>query len=86
MYSKRWYRKKIYIKKVYGKNRSVISSKNKSTTLCKCKKPPSFQNSIAKMFPSINAKLIMERSARPDTDNSVPPTIMKSVLTKIRRV
>ena len=58
------FRKKMYRKKVYGKDRSVISSINKSATLFKCLKPPSFPNKSAKMFPSRSAKLNMDRSAQ----------------------
>ena len=52
LYRKKIYSKKIYRKKVHSKNRSVISNKNKSATLYKCLKHPSFQNGSAKIFPS----------------------------------
>ena len=76
----------MYRKKVYGKNRSVIISINKSATLFKCSKPPSFQNKSAKVFPSRSAKQSIERSARHNTDSSVTPTSTKSIPSKMKRI
>ena len=53
------------------KNRSVISSINKSATLFKCLKPPSFKNKSDKMCQMM--------------DSSVTPTIAKCVPPKMRR-
>ena len=69
---------------MYRQNRSVISSINKSATLFKCLKPPSFQKERDKMFPSKSAKLSMEFSARLDMDSSVTQTIAKCVPPKMR--
>ena len=46
MYRKKTYSNKMYRKKVYGKNRSVISNINKSATLYKCLKPLSLQTEV----------------------------------------
>ena len=78
--------KKTFADEQKSSNRTVEKKKNgERKNNFPAGKPTSFQNRSAKMFPSRSAKPIMERSARLNTDRSITPTIVNSVLLKMRR-